>query len=33
MEELTKVLETKRQLMMAYHSQIDSQTEIINQEI
>jgi len=33
MEEFTKVLETKRQLSMAYHSQTDSQTERINQEI
>jgi len=33
MEELTKVLGTKRQLSMAYHSQTDSQTERINQEI
>ena len=33
MEEFTKVLETKRQLLMAYHPQTDSQTERINQEI
>jgi len=33
MEELIKALETKRQLSIAYHSQIDSQTERINQEI
>jgi len=33
MGELTKVLETMRQLSMAYHSQTDSQTERINQEI
>jgi len=33
MEEFTKVLETKRQLSTAYHSQTDSQTERINQEI
>ena len=32
-EEFTKVLETKRQLLMAYHPQTDSQTERINQEI
>ena len=32
-EELTKVLETKRQLLMAYYPQTDSQTERINQEI
>ena len=33
MEELTKALETKRQLSMAYHPQTDGQTERINQEI
>jgi len=33
MEQLTKALETIRQLSMAYHPQIDSQTEQINQEI
>jgi len=33
MEEFTKVLETKRQLSMVYHSQTDGQTERINQEI
>jgi len=33
MEELTKVLETKRQLLIAYHSQTDGQMERINQEI
>ena len=33
MKEFTKALETKRQLLMAYHLQTDSQTEIINQEI
>ena len=33
MEEFTKVLGTKRQLSMAYHSQTDSQAERINQEI
>jgi len=37
MEELTKALETKRQLSMAYHlqtdGQTDGQTERINQEI
>jgi len=33
MEELTKVLETKRQLLTAYHPQTDGQTERINQEI
>jgi len=32
-EELMKILETKRMLSMAYHPQIDSQTERINQEI
>ena len=29
-EEFTKVLGTKRQLLMAYHPQTDSQTERIN---
>jgi len=33
MEEFTKVLETKRQLLIAYHSQTDGQMERINQEI
>ena len=33
MEELTKVLGTKRQLSTAYHPQTDGQTERINQEI
>jgi len=33
MEELTKALRTKRQLLMAYHPQTDSQMERINQEI
>jgi len=33
MEEFTKVLGTKRQLSMAYHSQTDGQMERINQEI
>ena len=33
MEEFTKVLETKRKLSMAYHSQTDGQIERINQEI
>ena len=33
MEEFTKVLGTKRQLLMAYHPQTDGQTERINQEI
>jgi len=33
MEEFTKVLETKRQLLMAYYSQTDGQMERINQEI
>ena len=33
MEELTKALETKRQLSTAYHPQTDGQTERINQEI
>ena len=32
-EELTKILGTKRQLSIAYHSQTDGQTERINQEI
>ena len=32
-EELTKALETKRQLLTAYHPQTDGQTERINQEI
>jgi len=32
-KEFTKALEIKRQLSMAYHSQTDSQTERINQEI
>jgi len=32
-EEFTKALETKRQLLTAYHSQTDDQTERINQEI
>ena len=32
-EEFTKALGTKRQLLMAYHSQTDGQTERINQEI
>ena len=31
--ELTKVLGTMRQLLMAYHSQTDGQIERINQEI
>ena len=30
MEEFTKALETKRQLLMAYHLQTDSQMERIN---
>jgi len=33
MEELTKLLETKRMLSIAYHLQSDRQTERINQEI
>jgi len=33
MEEFTKTLGIKRQLLMAYHPQIDGQTERINQEI
>jgi len=33
MEEFTQVLETKRQLLMAYYSQTDGQMERINQEI
>jgi len=33
MEELTRVLGTKRQLSTAYHSQTDGQMERINQEI
>ena len=33
MKEFTKVLGTKRQLSMAYHSQTDGQTERINQKI
>jgi len=33
MEELIKVLETKRMLSIAYHPQTDSQTKRINQEI
>jgi len=33
MEQLTKVLGTTRQLLTAYHSQIDGQMEQINQEI
>jgi len=33
MEEFTKALSTKRQLLMAYHPQTDGQTERINQEI
>ena len=33
MEEFTKVLGTRRQLLTAYHPQTDGQTERINQEI
>ena len=33
MKEFTKALETTRQLLMVYHSQTDSQTERINQEV
>ena len=33
MEDFTKVLETKRQLSMAYHPQTDRQMKRINQEI
>jgi len=33
MEEFTKVLGTKRQLLMAYHPQTDGQIERINQVI
>jgi len=33
MEKFTKVLGTKRQLLTAYHSQTDGQTERVNQEI
>ena len=33
MEEFTKVLGTKRQLLTAYYPQTDGQTERINQEI
>ena len=33
MKDFTKVLETKRQLLMAYHSQTYGQMERINQEI
>ena len=32
-EEFTKALGTKRQLLMAYHPQTDGQMERINQEI
>ena len=32
-EEFTKVPETTRQLLTAYHPQMDSQTERINQEV
>ena len=32
-EEFTKALETKRQLLTAYHPQTDDQTKRINQEI
>ena len=33
MEEFTKALGIKRQLLIAYHPQTDGQTERINQEI
>jgi len=33
MEELTKALETKRMLLIAYYPQLDRQTKRINQEI
>ena len=33
MEEFTRALETKRQLLTVYHLQTDGQTERINQEI
>jgi len=33
MEEFTKALETRRQLLIAYHPQTDGQIERINQEI
>ena len=33
MEEFTKALGIKRQLLMVYHPQTDGQTERINQEI
>ena len=33
MEDLTKALETKQMLLIAYHPQTDRQTERINQEI
>jgi len=33
MKDLTKILGTKQTLSMAYYSQIDSQTERINQEV
>ena len=33
MEEFTRALGTKRQLLMAYYPQTDDQTERINQEI
>ena len=32
-EDLIKVLETKRTLSMAYHTQINRQTEWMNQEV
>ena len=32
-EEFTKALETKRQLLITYHSQTDGQTKRINQQI